>query len=65
MTAAAISVPAQVTGFIGDPSVLFVVSHSGGKDSQAMLIDVRAMSYQSSCTGRACFFGDIEWSSGM
>jgi 3'-phosphoadenosine 5'-phosphosulfate sulfotransferase (PAPS reductase)/FAD synthetase len=61
MTAASIVVPAQVTGFIGDPRVLFVVSHSGGKDSQAMMIDVLAHVPASQMLVAHASLGNIEW----
>lgn len=62
MTATRITVPAQVTGFAGDPGVLFVLSHSGGKDSQAQMIQVLDAGIPASqCLVVHASLGDIEW----
>lgn len=53
--------PEQLAELLADPRVLFVVNHSGGKDSQAMMIQLLAVVPRERLLVIHAALGDVEW----
>lgn len=55
------SIPAEVVELLADPRVLFVSNHSGGKDSQAMLVRLLELVPRERLLVVHAGLGEVEW----